>query len=259
MSIETDDYWIYQNCLIFKPYFNKELDNKLLLEHDKIIFANYASKCPDMNTSRQKIYSHLYCSSRFNHKAIFPNNIKYLSFGDNFNNFLILPNALLHLIFGFEFNYPIDLPQTITHLTFGCNFNQPIDLPQTIIHLTFGICFNQNVILPMGLKYLNLNCSNEYILDNLVDTIEELELNMFFDLKFNNLPNNIKKIIFNRDSRYDKDLNSLPDSVEFIRLPSTYTKKIKSVPKSLKCIECHHHYMFNNCYEKHINISKYKN
>jgi hypothetical protein len=39
-ELETEDYWIYQEYLIFKPKFNKEICNKLLLKLNKIIFSN---------------------------------------------------------------------------------------------------------------------------------------------------------------------------------------------------------------------------
>jgi hypothetical protein len=41
MIEETKDYWLYDDYLIFKPSFNKQLNNKLLSSYNKIIFSNY--------------------------------------------------------------------------------------------------------------------------------------------------------------------------------------------------------------------------
>ena len=71
-------------------------------------------------------------------------------------------------------------------------------------------------------------------------------------MELKNLPNSIRKIIFHKEMHYDKNLNSLPDSIEFIRLPIRYDKKILVLPKSLKVIQCHHYYKFIDDYKKDI-------
>ena len=41
---ETENYWIWKdNTLIFKPKFNKPLDNyiNIIKNYDKLIFSNY--------------------------------------------------------------------------------------------------------------------------------------------------------------------------------------------------------------------------
>jgi hypothetical protein len=98
-----------------------------------------------------------------------------------------------------------------------------------------------------------LNCNNKYIVENLVNSIEELELFLEFNLELKNLPNSIRKIIFYNDF-YNCDLNSLADSIEYIRLPRFYNKKILTIPKSLKTIKCYKDYKFLNDYPKHIHI-----
>jgi hypothetical protein len=125
--------------------------------------------------------------------------------------------------------------------------------------LSLGEEFNQQVDLPLGLKYLKLNTDNEYIIDNLVNTIEELEFGENFNLKLENLPNSIKQISLN-NVYYNQDLNLLPVSIEFIALPYYYHKKIYHIPKSLKRIKCSQDYIFINDYKKqHICIETYWN
>lgn len=43
MMIETDDYWITDNKLIFKPTYNGQISdyNELIYAHKELIFSNY--------------------------------------------------------------------------------------------------------------------------------------------------------------------------------------------------------------------------
>jgi hypothetical protein len=58
------------------------------------------------------------------------------------------------------------------------------------------------------------NCNNQYIIDNLHNNIEELEI---YETKLNldNLPNSIKKLYI---TYYKKELNNLPNSIEYLEL-----------------------------------------
>ena len=82
------------------------------------------------------------------------------------------------------------------------------------------------------------------------NNIEELTLGHYFNLELDNLPSSIKKIIIYNNG-YDKELNNLPISVEYIGLPLDYKKKILKIPKSLKEIKCNENYEFiddfSNC------------
>lgn len=42
-TFETLDYWIYEDKLIFKPYFNKPIENytHLISKYNKLIFSNF--------------------------------------------------------------------------------------------------------------------------------------------------------------------------------------------------------------------------
>jgi hypothetical protein len=68
--------------------------------------------------------------------------------------------------------------------------------------------------------------------------VEELELGINFNQELNNLPNSIKKIIFNKQSKYNKELNCLPKFVEILQLPIYYNKRILKLPSAIKKIIC---------------------
>ena len=189
-----------------------------------------------------------------------PNSLTHLIFGWYFNQEVNnLPNSLIHLTFGVEFNQPINnLPNSLTHLTFRCDFNQKIkQLPNSLTHLTFGYNFNQKVDLSFNIKYLKLDCNNQYLIDNLHDGIEELVLEHNFDLELNNLPSSIKKISFDKNSSYNKELNCLPNFIEIIELPYYYMNKILKIPLKLKKLVCHKKYIYINDYNN-IDIEFYK-
>jgi hypothetical protein len=78
----------------------------------------------------------------------------------------------------------------------------------------------------------------------------------FIGTSLNNLTNSIKKIIFDNNT-YNKHLNSLPDTIEYIKLPKYYNKKIHKIPVSLKIIKCRYNYEHLNNYDKNITIEIY--
>ncbi len=106
---ETNDYWIVDNKLIFKPIFKKPISNyyDLISSNNILIFSNYnnVNICIETNNKYDLKYNYHFSLSNFNH--------------------------------------PIELPQNITHLVFGYKFNKQVILPQNITHLEFGTCFNQ--------------------------------------------------------------------------------------------------------------------
>ena len=108
-----------------------------------------------------------------------------------------------------------------------------------------GSNFNQNLNIPFNIKYLKLNCNNQNIIDYLHNNIEELELDLDFNLELNNLPTSIKKILF-LNSDYNWELNNLPNSIEYIELPYYYKKKILNIPTKLKVIKCSKKYKYSH-------------
>ena len=72
------------------------------------------------------------------------------------------------------------------------------------------------------------------LIENLPNTIEELNFGKYFNLPLDNLPNSIKSIKFNKYSEYDITLNNLPKSLEILELPFEYDIPIKNI--NPKCI-----------------------
>ncbi len=66
-------------------------------------------------------------------------------------------------------------------------------------------------------------------------------------LKLDDLPNRIKTtIIFN--NCYYEELNNLPHSIEYFKLPLFYEKEIKRIPKNLKTIKLYKNYEYTKCF-----------
>jgi hypothetical protein len=150
------------------------------------------------------------------------------------------------------------LPPNLTYLTFGFEFNQPINLPNNLTHLTLSVYFNQQIDIPTSIKYLVLHGDNkQYIVDNLPNGIEELIFDYIKNLELSNLPSQIKKIVFNDYYKYNKKLNCLPISIEYIRLNIYYKKKISNIPLNLKTLECYKNYKFINDFNDKYDVIKY--
>jgi hypothetical protein len=197
-----------------------------------------------------------------------PQNLTHLTFGRDYNQLVNWTPNLTHLTYGLKFNQSVNLPHNLTHLTFGDYFNQQINIPSSIKYLTFGKNFNQQINIPSSIKYLKLQSDNQYILDNLPNGIEELELTNVVNLELTNLeltnlPSGIKKIllyddnIFSRHRKYNKELNCLPKSIEYIRLNYFYDKKISNIPANLKILECSKNYNFIDDFVGKYEIIKY--
>jgi hypothetical protein len=106
-----------------------------------------------------------------------------------------------------------------------------------------GYKFNEKLDISPNIKSIILDCNNQYIINNLPDSIEELELGYNFNLELNNLPSSIKKIIFN-NKNYNKPLNNLPKGIELLKLPYNYNIPIINIPQELKKIFCSKNYEF---------------
>jgi hypothetical protein len=97
------------------------------------------------------------------------------------------------------------------------------------------------------------NDNHQYIIDNLPNGIEILELSIVKNLELSNLPSGIKKIVFDNYSVYNGELNCLPKSIEYIKLNIFYDKKIFIIPANFKILECSKDYKFIGDF-----IGKYK-
>ena len=81
------------------------------------------------------------------------------------------------------------------------------------------------------------------------DSIKEIELGYIFNLELNNLPRSIKKIVFNKNSYYKKELNCLPIGLEILQLPFQYNHLIQNIPLGLKKLICSKDYPFKTNFE----------
>jgi hypothetical protein len=183
--------------------------------------------------------THLTFGRCFNQKVKLPHNLKHLTFGDIFNQKILLNENqtyltfgydlnLTNLTFGYHFNQVVELPCSLTHLTFGICFNQPVELPHklkylklsmsnlylienlpsTIEELVFGYHFHSELNnLPNSvsvIRFYKSSCYN-HELNNLVDSIEILELPEKYQKKINYIPKGLKKIKLSRDYKYIDD------------------------------------------------------
>ena len=118
----------------------------------------------------------------------------------------------------YEFKY--------NHKFIESRFNQQLsnelDNLTCLTHLTLGYYFNQSLEIPFNIKILTLECNNINLIENLPNSIEELNFNYNFELELNNLPNSIKIIRFDKESNYNKELNNLPKQLEILELPDKY-------------------------------------
>ena len=119
----------------------------------------------------------------------------------------------------------INLPQMIKYIKFNTSFNCSVDgLAETnITHIIFGHCFN-------------------YPVDNLPWSIEYIQFGYEFNHSLENLPGCMKKIIFDPKSKFNHYLDCLPNSVEYLFLPSVYSKKLDNLPNSISYLKLHYKY-----------------
>ena len=108
-----------------------------------------------------------------------------------------------------------------------------------------------------NIKYIKLDYDNINIIENLPNSVEEIIFGYDFHLELQNLPNSIKKISFTKNSRYDKELNCLPEFVEYLELGKNYDKKISKFPLNLKTIKCYIYYKYIDDFKDNYNVITY--
>ena len=228
--MENIEYIIRADTIIFESYFNKNLD-----EYHKILIGNGIKKIifSDYKLDGKIIDYYLIAWDNWNVWDGFllkDKNKTFSLFNKSIDN---LPINITHIFLGHFFSQPVEnLSSNITYLFFGINFNQPIkNLPSNLTNLIFGTYFN-------------------FPVDNLPSSITNLIFGSYFNFPVDNLPYGIKSIKFGKYSRYNLDLNCLPNSVEEIFLPSQYTKCIQKIPSQLKKICCYEKYPFANYFKK---------
>lgn len=142
----------------------------------------------------------------FDRSIDLPRHIKILRFGDCFNQRIIIQPYLKVLTFGCDFNKPISLNKNLHSLTFDDDFNQLIVLNKYLSNVKFGLNFRQPFVITKNLTLLSLGKynilqrdtlnvtnivlrGNNWIVDNLSNSIQYIELGRDFVMSANNLPN----------------------------------------------------------------------
>lgn len=235
MDDPIEPYKLYNDIIEFSIDFNEPLDDY----YDIIDGMKYLGF---KETEDDSYDHHFRTDSKYNHAITrLPSSLTHIYFGNDFNQIVNLPNRLTHLLFGEEFNTIITYPNTLTHLRFGKNFNQRLTLPENLTHLIFhshssyrhNIVLHDNIThlkysgsygkhthLPNRLIYFSgrvkphmtipdtlvyLRCGNiQQVIDKLPNTLETLVLYGDIDLKFDNLPNSVKRMFIDV-GYYDDD------------------------------------------------------
>ena len=256
LSIETNNEPIHMSNpkYIFSHIgskFNKPIDGLLLDGLDKIHFGCCFNQTVN---SLPNSLTELIFGQNFNQPINnLPIKLFKLELGKFFNNPIDnLPISLRVLKFddSSKFNHPLDnLPNGIKLLKIGYEFNNPIDnLPNTLIAIEIIGKFNKSLNnLPDSIEMLHLDVK---INDKIVKLPQKLDY-IYFALIFNNpnqinFPSNIKTIKFHPYCQYDKPIKNLPNSIEKIYFPKSYSKLFNIKCKNLIHLELDKNYKFLN-------------
>ena len=229
--------YLLQN-LKFGLYFNQSVD-KLPIFISNIIFESLS-------------YSNIIINK-------LPEHINTLEFSCSLPNEQIkkIPKMLKKLIFSNKtsLSYEINLHENLEYLEIHglsineLNFDYNCRLNNLILH-----SYNHKLTyLPESIKILKLTlcCNNVNLLNNLPNSIEELELfdvcgfapNFELNNILDNLPNSIKKLNLKK-TKIQIILNNLPNSIEHLSLPINYDLDIDKLSKNIIIIECNKKYKF---------------
>jgi len=83
--MEYENYWVYNNKIIFKPKFNEPIKNYIedISKCNDLIFSNHNLTESILKTN--KIYDEIFTGSQFNQNIILHKSIQNLSCGYKFN------------------------------------------------------------------------------------------------------------------------------------------------------------------------------
>lgn len=239
--------------------FVDKLPNKLKELHFGYHFNKLINNLPK---SLVKIYFEGYFNQSIDN---LPDNIIVISMLSGFNQPINkLPENLECIQFPYlsNFNYEIPLCNKLKHLEIGqhSNIKLKIKINNKLECLICYFKFEDEIFLPTTIKSLTLYYNNQYIIDNLPNSIEELTLGWWWNnLKLDNLPNLVKKIDLERISKNVMlNLNNLPNSVEILKLPNQYNDEILKIPLNLKIIHCNKKYKYIKNFKK-IKVLFYEN
>ena len=168
----------------------------------------------------------------------------------------IIPIMTKKLSFLHKFNNQIyNLPKKLTHLSFTPNYDPNnntliysyfnkllIDLPKSLTHLTLSSAYMQpfptftGKLTHLSLVFENNNYYNKYcnIIDLLPNSLIYLALDREFNFNIDNLPKNLKYLIFNKvKSLFNQSIDNLPESLTHLTLGNSFNQSIDNLPKTL--------------------------
>lgn len=148
------------------------------------------------------------------------------------------------------------------YLKLGKDFNQQIMLAESIESLILDCVLLPDVNIP-NIKHLEILTTNKKLLDYLPDSIESLCLtNVIFPRNtkknlcdfsefsdcLDNLPNQLKKLKLcdKFKCKHIKNIDNLPNSIEFIELNYNFNGRIRNIPNKLTKVKIKSNYKFQS-------------
>jgi len=105
-------------------------------------------------------------------------------------------------------------------LTFNCDIIKPLDLT--------NFCCLKKIEFPSNIELIKFP-----------DNLEEIEFENEFNSSIDNLPPNIKKIIFYPESEFNQSINNLPIGLEELWLGKNFSQSLDFLPESLLILKIH--------------------
>jgi hypothetical protein len=218
--------------LILSKKFNQTIDN-LPVNLKQLTFGNdFNQKLDNLPPNLKQITLGEYFDQNIDN---LPNSIVDLFFDkySNFNqNIGKLPQNIEVLKFNDEFNQQINnYPQNLKIIEFGQKFNQSIDnLPPNIVKIIFSKNgqFNQKInIFPQNLRSLILNKKYNHVLDNLPNSLQILEIGIYYTHDLLYLNDNIQMLTINQKDENYPEVSKLPKSLISLELKVAYWESMK--------------------------------
>ena len=172
-----------------------------------------------------------------------------------------LPNSITHLIFRWGlFRRAIShFPENLKYLVFGEYYNEKVILQKRAVEVEQEE-EAENMIHPFGRHIPRCACIKQDCLEcvetiefgnyfnqelKILDCVKSVKFGDRYNQKLENLPDCIEKIEFGK--HFNQEINDLPDSIVELVLPEDYSKEITRLPASLKRLRV---YKNNHFYEK---------
>lgn len=227
---ESIDGYIFPKKLktIFFGEFNYPLDKVILPEQLEAIYFDY--------NNNNNIMYHTFEQSLVNVK--FSNTIKLIHFGKHHDRPLDdvkFPDSLETTIFSYRFNQNIDkikFPENLKTIKFGYYFNFYIDKapwPKNLETIIFGRMFHKSLRkakFPNTIKTISFDSEYKYVNKiTFPDSLEKLTFNSGYGDTLDNLPNTLKELEI--DEIYD-DIKNLPHSIEKVKIINYNLETIKN-------------------------------